>query len=231
MADLYFADGTHLKGGVQLPYINGGRGWLDAGWVSIRGDDLAFRTPSLAGVLTYRPRWPAPVLSQPFLEQHGHQLRWAIECPDADVGGRISWRGGALAVNGRGYRDRVWFDFLPWHFPLRRLEWGRAVAARQVATWVRAATPTDCVATNWVNGHVTLDLNDFPPLDVRLSGSEPFVDCDVVEALGLVPGPLRTVVHRLIGGIHETKLRAHCTLGDEEGVAVHELATWRARAR
>jgi hypothetical protein len=35
----------------------------------------------------------------------------------------------------------------------------------------------------------------------------------------------------MFGGIHETKLRAHCMLGDEEGVAVHELVTWGARAR
>jgi hypothetical protein len=42
IADLYFADGTHLKGGARLPHINGGRGWLDGGWVSSRGDDLSF---------------------------------------------------------------------------------------------------------------------------------------------------------------------------------------------
>jgi hypothetical protein len=42
-ADLYFPDGTHLRGGTSLPYIRGGHGWLDARSVSIRGDVLAFR--------------------------------------------------------------------------------------------------------------------------------------------------------------------------------------------
>jgi hypothetical protein len=90
------------------------------------------------------------------------------------------------------------------------------VAGCHAATWVLAATSTECITAKRADGYLSLDADDSPARDVRLSASEPFLDCDVVEVLGLRSGPLRQVVHRLLGRIRETKLRTRCTLGDEE---------------
>jgi hypothetical protein len=231
MADLYLADGTQIHAAAGVERLQAGRDSLQAGPLEIDGDRLTFYMPALAGQLVYHSRWPACSLREPFLEQRGRRLMWTLEVPDADVEGRLTWPSGRLDVSGRGYRDRVWLNFPLWRFPIRRLDWGRAVAGCHAATWVRAATAGRTVATSWVDGKTLAECQSIPASGVALGPYQPFVDTDIVDVLRIRPRAFRTVAHRLLGGIHETKRRGQCLICGHEGVAVHEVVTWGTPVR
>ena len=86
------------------------------------------RDSGLAGRLKYSARSPPAALGAPFVAQRQRTLEWTVEVPDADVEGEVAWPGGRLPIRGRGYRDHVWLDVLPWRMPLRGLAWGRVAA-------------------------------------------------------------------------------------------------------
>jgi hypothetical protein len=230
MADLYLADGTQIHSAAPVERLLIGRDWIEAAPLTLDGEHLTFRTPLLAGQLTYHSRWPACSPREPFLEQHGRRLTWTLEVPDADVEGRVTWPTGVLDVTGRGYRDRVWLDLPLGRFPIRRLDWGRAVGGRHAATWARAATSVETITASWVDGQALSGCGAIPPGDVVLGPWEPFVDNDVVDVLHIRPRMFRTAAHRLLGGIHEIKRRGRCVLREHDGVAVHEVVTWRRPA-
>jgi hypothetical protein len=136
-----------------------------------------------------------------------------------------------MAVQGRGYRDRVWFDVLPWRFPIARLAWGRAVAGGHAAVWTRATTAHGLVAAAWLDGQ-TVDSgpDEAPPAGVRLGPPRVILDADVANLEGLRIGPLRGLLGWLSGTPHETKWQAPCTIAAERGVAIHEVVTWHGAA-
>lgn len=226
-AELFLPHGVGPHGSAAAHHIAGGEDILHFGPATIAGDRLSFVTSGLSGELIYRPRRPPCTLREPFLTEGGRALHWLVEIPDADVTGTLRWPGGARAVAGRGYRDRVWFDFPPWRFPIRELRWGRAAAGEHAATWVRATTDRGIVAASWLDGH-TAAYASGPPAEITLGPSRVFLDADVIGMESLRLGALRGLLRRLSGDPHQTKWQASCVIAGERGTAVHEVVRWRA---
>lgn len=120
-AELFRPGAASVRGSARVGALVGGPGFLRSAVVSIEGERLRFNTDGLSGDLVYRARFAPWRLRESFLSVGRRTLTWSAEIPDADVEGRLSWPGGSMAVRGRGYRDRVWFDILPWRFPISRL--------------------------------------------------------------------------------------------------------------
>jgi hypothetical protein len=229
-AELFPPRGPVVRGSAIVRHVpRGGEGMLRFGPASIIGDHLRFTTSGLSGDLVYHPRRSPCSLREPFLARENKSLHWAVEIPDADVTGTLKWPGGAHIVKGRGYRDRVWFDLAPWNFPIRELVWGRAAAGGHAATWVRATTTEEHIASSWLDGQVIAsDAGYGPPSGVVLHPGRVFLDADVVALEGLRLGRIsRSLIQRLSGDPHETKWQSTCTIAGEEGVAVHEVVRWR----
>lgn len=229
-AELYLPDGIGPHGSASAYHIEGGEGILHFGSATIAGDRLSFVTPGLSGKLTYHPRHSPCTLREPFLAEGNRALHWSVEIPDADVTGTLRWPGGARAIAGRGYRDRVWFDFPPWRFPIQELIWGRAAAGNHAATWVHATTDQGTVAASWLDGRMALIKDDSGlPAEVTLGPERIFLDADVASMEGLRLGALRGLLRRFSGDPHQTKWQAPCAIAGERGVAVHEVVRWRKR--
>lgn len=227
-ADLFPPHGAGPHGSATVRQISGGKGALHFGPATIAGDRLSFTTPGLSGELIYRPRHAPCALREPFLAEGNRSLHWSVEIPDADVTGTLRWPGGERAIVGRGYRDRVWFDFPPWRFPIRELLWGRGVTGNHAATWVRATTDQERIAATWLDGHlVAADSASALPGEVTLGPSRVFLDTDVVSMEGLRLGALRGALQRLSGNPHQTKWQAPCVIAGEQGIAVHEVVRWQ----
>lgn len=227
-AELFLSDGSGPHGSVNANHLSGGENILHFGSATIAGDRLSFVTPGLSGELTYHPRYPPFALREPFLAEGNRSLHWLVEIPDADVTGTLRWPGGERAIAGRGYRDRVWFDFPPWRFPIHELIWGRAAAGNHAATWVRAITDQGIIAAAWLDGQLAPIADDSGlPAEVTLGASRIFLDTDVVSMEGLRLGVLRGVLRHFSGDPHQTKWQAPCVIAGERGVAVHEVVRWR----
>ncbi len=221
-AELFRPGGPDVRGEAVVRSVSGGEDRLWFGPARIEGEVLRWETPGLSGELRFVPRAAPVALVDPFLEASSRRLTWTVEVPDADVTGRVVWPGGELEVTGRGYRDRVWFDLLPWRFPIRELVWGRAVAGPHAATWVRATTPTGEVAARWQDGVV--ELGSARPVD--LGPSRTLLETRVADIEGFRLGWLAPLLRRVTGDPHEIKLAAPCELDGEAGVAVHEVVGW-----
>lgn len=227
-AELYLPTGSGPRGSASAYHIAGGEDILHFGSATIAGDRLSFVTPGLSGELTYHPRHPPCTLREPFLAEGNRSLHWLVEIPDADVTGTLRWPGGERAIAGRGYRDRVWFDFPPWRFPIQELIWGRAAAGNHAATWVLATTDQGIVAASWLDGHMTpIDGASGLPAKVTLGPERIFLDADVASMEGLRLGAMRGLLRRFSGDPHQTKWQAPCVIAGERGVAVHEVVQWR----
>lgn len=228
MAELFSPGGPVARGSASARQIVGGENTLHFGPATLAGDRLRFATAGLSGDLVYQPRHQPFMLREPFLARGDRTLHWSVEIPDADVTGTLRWPGGALAVTGRGYRDRVWFDLAPWRFPIQELVWGRAVAGEHAATWVRAATDQGNVAASWLDGRVAPadGVGDLPP-GVVIEPGRVFLDADVAALEGLRLRALSGLLRRLSGDIHEIKWQASCTIAGIQGMAVHEVVRWR----
>lgn len=227
-ANLFPACGPEVHGSAVVHRIAGGKDVLRFGSATLVRDRLRFTTAGLSGDLVYRPRRPPCSLREPFLTAGGRTLHWSVEIPDADVTGTLRWPDGSRAVVGRGYRDRVWYDLLPWRFPIRQLTWGRAAAGDHAATWVHAATAQGIVAAAWLDGRmVTPDGAGGPPSDIALGSARVFLDTDVAALEGLHLGVLGGLFRRLGGDLHETKWQAPCTIAGTHGMAVLEVVRWR----
>jgi hypothetical protein len=230
-AELFPPRGPAVRGSAIVRHVpRGGEGVLRFGSASIIGNRLRFTTSGLSGDLVFRPRHPPCSLREPFLARGGRSLHWMVEIPDADVTGTLQWSGGARTVKGRGYRDRVWFDLVPWNFPIRQLVWGRAIAGTHAATWVHATTAQSSIASSWLDGQIVSNHSGSgPPSGVALQPGRVFLDADVVALDGLHLGwPLRPLIRRLSGDPHETKWQTACTIAGEDGMAVHEVVRWQA---
>jgi hypothetical protein len=224
-AELHPCDGASLRGDSPASRWQGGEDWLRAGPARIDGERLSFRAGGLEGDLRYVPRWPAAVLRQPFLRDGSRSLHWTIEVPDADVSGRLRGAGESWRIEGRGYRDRVWFDARPWRFPIRELRWGRAAAGPHASTWVSASTRVGDVSGRWCDGRVLGDGDAGSP---PLSLGEPrvLVETRVADLEGLRLGALRPLLRRLALDPHELKCAAPARIAGHEGRAVHEVVRW-----
>jgi hypothetical protein len=223
-AELHRADGTVVRGDARATGVRGTQGALRFGPASIDGDRLRFETPGLAGDLAYRPRHGPLSPREPFLACGHRELTWRVEIPDADVEGVLRWPGGARDVRARGYRDRVYFDLLPWRFPIERLEWGRAVAGAHAATWVRARTAGGTLEAGWIDGSLVAEAGE----QVALEEGRVLVAGPVLGIEGLRLSFLRGALAWASGDPQQEKVAAACRIAGEQGVAVHEVVTWGA---
>lgn len=225
-AELFRADGSVVRGDAPARGVRGEVDALRFGPASIDGDRLRFETPGLCGDLVYRARATPLTLRDPFVATGGRSLTWRVEIPDADVTGVVRWPGGSLDVRARGYRDRVFFDLLPWRFPIERLVWGRAIAGEHAATWVSAVTPDGTIDVGWIDGQSGRGM---PAID--LGEPRVLLDAHVLGLEGLRLSWMRALLARTSGDPHERKMAAPCTIAGERGVAVHEVVTWRVPKR
>ena len=221
-AELFRPGEAIVRGDASATAVRGDGARLEFGPATIDGDSLAWRTAGLSGELSMKPRHGPAVLRSPFLCAGDRRLDWIVEIPDADVTGRVTWPGGALDVEGRGYRDRVWFDLLPWRFPIERLVWGRAFAGPHASTWVEATTPEGAVGARWDDGAV----GDTAGARPEMSGERVLLESAVVDLEGLRFGPIRPILRRLTRDPREIKWAAQCDLHGESGRAIHEVVRW-----
>jgi len=221
-AELFRPGAQPVRGDAPAPAISGGPGRLDFGPARIDGDLLQWQTEGLSGVLRFSPRHPSIALREPFLELGGRRLLWTVEIPDADVDGELRWPGGRLRVRGRGYRDRVWHDLLPWRFPVRELRWGRSAAGLHACTWVAARTENGKISARWEDGKLISGEAPGP----RLGSPRVLVESAVADIEGLRLGALRPLLRRLTGDPYEVKWAAPATLRGAAGWAVHEVVRW-----
>lgn len=227
-AEYHPTRGAVARGAAVARRTGGGEDWLRFGPASIEGDRFRFSLDGVSGDLVYHPRWPPIALREPFLARESQNLHWIVEVPDADVTGIIRLPDGQRAVEGRGYRDRVWYNPSLRRFPIRELIWGRAAAGSHAATWVRATTAQEIIAAAWCDGAmVAPDASSGPPAGITLGPARVFTDVDVADLNGLRLGALRGPLQRLSGNPHEIKWQAPCEIAGERGVAVHEVVRWR----
>lgn len=222
-ADLFRPGEPRRHGDAPAAAVRGGHGWLDYGAARIEGERLSFATGGLSGELDFAARAPPAQLGAPLLARGRRRLDWIVEVPDADVTGEVRWPGGSLAVRGRGYRDLVRFDLLPWRFSIRELRWGRIAAGPHAATWMEARTRDGELAAGWRDGRPARPAD----LGVALGPSRLLLEARVADLPGLGLGPMRELVRRLSGDPREVKWAAPGSLDGSPGVAVHEVVRWR----
>lgn len=194
------------------------------GSAEIQGDELRWETPALSGHLRFAARHAPVTLRQPFLSQAGRSLDWCVEVPDADVSGELTVGGRVQHVQGRGYRDRVSFDIVPWKLPLRRLHWGRVAAGPHAATWVEADTADGRIEAGWHDGAL---IPSRPP-QLELFDQRELLAGPVVDLEGLQLGPLRPMLRAMTRNPFQRKWTARATLQGVVGRAVHETVDFGA---
>lgn len=227
-AELFRPDAITIRGAAPSGRLEGAVGSVRCSAASIQGEHLRFETDALSGELRYRPRYGPWEPARPFLASGSRRLTWAVEIPDADVEGELRWPGGDMQVRGRGYRDRVWFDVLPWRFPIRRLSWGRAVAGSHAAVWTCAEKGSERVGYAWRDGEACdPGGSSSVPDGVVLGSARVFLDSDVASLEGLRLGVFRRPLAWLSGAPHETKSVGFCEIEGERGVGVWEDVRWR----
>ena len=222
-ADLFRPGAAPLHGDAAASRVRGGEGWLDYGAARIDGERVTFDAGGLSGELRFAARAPPAALGVPLLARGRRRLDWIVEVPDADASGEVRWPGGGLEVRGRGYRDLVRFDFLPWRFPIRELRWGRIAAGPHAATWMEARTGEGELAAGWRDGRTARPAD----LGLALGSSRLLLESRVADLPGLGLGPLRGLLRRLGGDPREVKWAAPGSLDGSPGVAVHEVVRWR----
>jgi hypothetical protein len=234
-AEIFFPDGRVVRGSSAGAKPVGERGCVRFGGTFLEGERLRVSAGDLRGELRYRRRAGALRPRDPWLAVGSRQLTWSVEVPDADVEGHLAWSTGSLEVKGRGYRDRVYFDLLPWRFPIQRLVWGRAVAGDHAAFWLlteagRAMHPSygnEALRHGWLDGRVAQTMGDPVPSGIELGRARTLVEAYVADLDGLRFGPARGFLRRMTGDPHERKLAAPCTILGVRGRAIHEVVTWQ----
>jgi len=221
-ADLLLPDGTRHSGGAKgrRPVLGDGSADFAAG--GFNGERLWWQAAGLSGELTFTSRHPGFELACPFLEAGRRSLHWVVEVPDADVQGEVRWPGGSMAIEGRGYRDRVWADIPLWRLSLQELRWGRAVAGDHACVWAEAAGPGGVVAAAWQDGHLIRE-GLVPPMT---GPGRVLLEGPVIDLQGLHLGPLRAPLGRLLHAPSQVKQASEASIGGVSGRAVHEVVTW-----
>ncbi len=212
-----------VRGDAPATRWKGGEDWLDAGAASIDHGSIHFELAGLSGRLVLTPRHPPALLGEPLLARDDRRLGWTVEIPDADARGEVRWPGGELIVEGRGYRDRVWFDLLPWRFPIRELAWGRVAAGPHASTWMVATTDQGEVSAGWADGQVVAARAAMP---ASLDARRVLVDEAVADLPGLHLGPLRPLLRRLAGDPREVKWAAGAIVAGQPGLVIDERVRW-----
>jgi len=222
--ELFLPDGSRIGGSALGMRLVRRPGFMQCGPVELRGEQLRFATRTLRGELTYRARaapWTARV---PFFARGGHALHWDVELPDADVQGQLHVAGRTLQIAGRGYRDRVWFDFPLARLPLRQLHWGRAYAGSHASTWTRAELADGAlIEAGWQDGE---SLPGVPPA-LELTQDRTLVHGPVIDLEALHLGPLRPLLRWTTHDPVQHKWAAAARLAGVAGRAVHEVVTWK----
>jgi hypothetical protein len=224
-AELFPPDGHVVRGDAKVDRIEAQVDRLRFGPAELGPASLRFDTPGLRGDLRFEARRPEVALKEPFVTAGRRSLRWDVEVPDADVSGTLEWPGMRRELTGRGYRDRVWFDLLPWRFPIRELHWGRAASRSHATTWVRALARGAEVAASWTDGEVREGA-----VVPELGPSRVIADTHVVDLEGLRLGALRPLFRSLTGDPHEVKRAGPAVLGGEAAASIHEVVTWNRTA-
>ncbi len=221
-AELYRPDGSSIHEPLALGKICrlGEARLFDGG--RLTPTQLAWNGPNLSGDLRLTPRHSPSQIRDPLLRHGRRQLRWLVELPDADVEGRLTWPGGGLDLRGRGYRDYLALDILPWRLPIREMVWGRACAADHASWWFQLTTREETVSGTWRDGHLTADVS-IP----RLFDQRVFEDQQLGDTSPLRIGLARGVLRRLAGDSHRTRWLARAELEGALGWAVHEQLRWR----
>jgi hypothetical protein len=127
-------------------------------------------------------------------------------------------------VEGRGYRDRVSFDIVPWNLPLRRLHWGRVAAGPHAATWVQAETQDGRIEAGWHDGAL---IRSQPP-QLELCDDRELLAGPVVDLEGLHLGPLRPLLRAITRNPFQKKCTARAILQGAVGHAVYETVDFGA---
>lgn len=219
-AELHQIGAPPVRGDEPARVIRGGADFLRYGSARIEGERFIFETPGLSGSLRYAARFPPATVRAPLLERGRATLTWEIEVPDADVTGELHWPGGTLEVAGRGYRDRVWTDILPWRLPMRTVKWGRAAAGPHAATWLQASTDAESVRIGWQDGAVA--PGDAPELrETRTLFSTRVADMESLR-LGMLGRFLRRMTDPL-----QTRYLSRTSVNGADGWAAHEDVLWR----
>ena len=142
--------------------------------------------------------------------------------PDADVRGELEVGSQRLSVMGRGYRDYLALDLLPWRVPLRQLEWGRACGGEHAAWWIRLQLKDTVLEGTWSDG-IMRPRHDPPSLEAERVIQEGHVADLPVLRIGL----LRSVLRRLARDPHQTRVVGRTSLSGAPGWAVREVVRWR----
>jgi hypothetical protein len=211
-----------VRGAAPARFFAGGGGILQCGSARIDHDKLYFETPGLSGQLSFKPRFPPTQLQDTLLKDGDRKLQWLVEIPDADVSGRITWPGGSLNVEGRGYRDRFYYDMLPWRTPIKTLQWGRAVTQNNTAIWMEGTTPEGLTRAMWYNGERTQPNQPV----VHTESMRVLSKDDMVTLRGARGGVMRPLLSRLSGHPVEVRQAGVATLGGEGGVALLGSVHW-----
>ncbi|UCF39993.1 MAG: hypothetical protein JSW43_09650 [Gemmatimonadota bacterium] len=221
-AELHRPDGTTVRGSAAVGTIRRGAAGRTFDGGRLEPTELTWRTPTLSGRLRLTPRYPATQLGDPLVRDGSRQLRWIVEVPDAEVDGELAWDGQRLAVKGRGYRDYLALDLLPWRVPLRELHWGRAACGAHACCWVRQRLEKRVLEGTWRDGAMTSGYEP-PALErERVIQRGPVADLPLMRI-----GPLRSVLRRLARDPQQTRTVSRATLDGERGWAVHEAVQWR----
>jgi len=219
-AELFNTDGSRIAGSAEGGAFKPADGRLLCGQADIEGERLRFRTPGLSGELRFVARRPA-FAPGPLLTRGARALSWTVEVPDADVTGELHWPGGGRALHGRGYRDRVTFDILPWRLPLRTLRWGRAVAGEHSVSFLHADVGAH--APPLVAGVCDGEALSGMPQALVLGASRELLAGPIIDLQGLHLGALRPLLRLATRNPDQHKWAAAATLHGEAGRAIHEL--------
>ena len=225
-AELYRPGLPVIEGHTPVRVIRGGGNVLQCGPARIDHNRLYFTTPGLSGQLTFSPRYPAARLEETILKDGDRALQWGVEIPDADVRGQLQWPGGALSVSGRGFRDRIYSDLLPWRAHFHAVRWGRTVTPNHAAIWMEGRAPEGTTRVTWCDG-ATADSSppQVAPKSVRPLSGTAEVDPEA-EAERL--GHLRPLIARLSGKAVEHRQTGTADLHGETGVALLGSVHWES---
>ncbi len=221
-AELHRSDGTSVHGSASVGAIrrSGAGCAFDGG--RLEPTELAWRTPALSGRLHFMPRYAGTHMGDPLVRDGRRRLRWIVEVPDADVTGELEWNGRQLAVRGRGYRDYLGLDLLPWRMPLRELHWGRAACGAHACCWVRQRLESRVLEGTWRDGTMTSGYEP-PTLEhERVIQRGPVADLPVMRI-----GVLRSVLRWLARDPQQSRAVSRAILNGQPGWAVHEVVQWR----
>jgi len=224
-AELHTAEGSVHKGRARAPRVAGGER-LDFGSARLEGEQLVWDTPGLSGSLTMTPRHPAVQLCDPVFDDGRQCVRWTVEVPDADVRGHVRLPGMERAIRGRGYRDRVYCNVIPWRFPMRSLRWGRAAAGRHASIWFAARTTDGAVSARWDDG--VGGGGEAPP---TARGARLLLDERLAETSSPPLAPLRAFARWLLSDPHQRRWTAETSISGASGHAIYEEVLWHHRAR